>query len=193
MNCKSFLGLILFLFFLLMSVSYASDNHISIEPLGLGQDGLYEITLSGERFSEECWVGHSGHEIFFPAPDLYGGLILFANIKVKPGPSSERCSFSTTMIVYLPPATYTVELRIYTNFGLPEAAEFTSNLEDNQHLYVEKSSVPIDIQNVNAEIHIPDSFTLRNILVPGYEDTYWGEFEWNPDRLSFDLENAGVD
>jgi len=96
------------------------------------------------------------------------------------------------MVAYLPPAIYNVGL-LTSNGGPLEVATFTSNLEGNRYFQVEMSPLPIDIQKVNAEISAPDSFTLRNILVPGYEDTYWGEFKWNPNRLSFDLENAGVD
>ena len=75
MNRKLFFGLIFFFFLLFIRLSDASDNHISIDPVGLGQDGLYEITISGERFADECLVAETGYEIGRPPRDLliFGG------------------------------------------------------------------------------------------------------------------------
>jgi hypothetical protein len=48
-----------------------------------------------------------------------------------------------------------------------------------------------DISGSKADILDSSAIRISNIVVYGLPGTYWADFVWNPDTLSFELQNYG--
>jgi len=187
---------------LMSAFAYAAEDHLSISPSteaeGYGSGyakaraGELEITISGDRNSSEVvvvWMRYSViHRDCPTGPTNCIPNALKVTATIKEGENPGKSSYERKFPISLEPGTYSVSLYI---------SDLQSDYEpvyaDGVLLFVREDPIPLHIENSTGELNGSDSFTLRNIAVPGHEETFWGLFRWNPKALSFELEDAGVE
>ena len=202
----------------LMSVSvYADDENIlTISPSGDAGPGIYEITISGTRDSDTATVSEYTSDIRIMNTDLFGegvgGGMPTVTVKaaILKGKNSGSSTYRQKFRILLdkPGVYYFSYLLIGEGVGdeyyksgtvkmpTPPGGIFCHDGDNCNIFFVsERPSVNVSLQNVTAEITGTDSFTLRNLgaeLGSGEKFNAWGNFRWNPDTLSFELKDAGL-
>jgi hypothetical protein len=121
-------------------------------------------------------------------PSNCGSHSLSITATIKEGENSGKSTYERKLPVYLEPGSYNVNLYISDSHN-----DYNPLFADGCFLSVSGNPIPINIENITgAAITESDTFMLEGIRVPGYTETYWGTFKWNPDALSFDLMDAGI-
>ncbi len=200
---------------------YADDENIlTISPSGDAGPGIYEITISGTRDSDTATVDGYIADIRIMNPDLLGegvgGGMPSVTVKaaILKGKNSGSSTYQQKFRILLdkPGVYYFSYLLIGEGVGdeyyksgtvkmpTPPGGIFCHDGDNCNIFFVsERPSVNVSLQNVTAEITGTDSFTLRNLAgettdSQGVSQKFsaWGNFRWNPDTLSFELKDAGL-
>lgn len=206
MNCKVFFRILVISTIVLISASaYAAEDHLSISPstsdleagMIYARPGKIEVTISGERDSDNTTVVGVSYFVNYCCGGTSGGALQLAvKAIIEDGENPGKSTYEKKFPVYLEPGRYslTYQIRNSSSNGDYEYVSINPSAPGSSiFLSVTSDPIPINIENITeAAITKSDTFTLKGITVPGYAETYWGTFKWNPDALSFDLMDAGV-
>ncbi len=196
------------LIFLASAFVYAEDENIlTVTPPAGGGPGIYEITISGTRDSDTATVREYTTDI----RTMYchigeAGCVPSVTVKatIEKGQNPGRSTYLKKFRLLLEESMYYFSFLLqgegadgnYDKEGkviMPSSYEYTGF----SGLLVGSGRPPVNVslQNATAEITGTDSFTLRNLgaeLSSGEKFNAWGKFRWNPDTLSFELKDAGL-
>jgi hypothetical protein len=186
---------------ILSAFSYADETYLSISPspvydedkyLFSMRQGIYEFTVSGTRDVDISMsnIGFRMNYIVADNPPYGNAPSLEFYVNVIPGNPGIK-SFEKKIKIYLPEGLFHLKLLVAENYSEYRVVDIQLGGRYLKTLGVDGYPVSVDISECSAKLNGKDSFTLDNLILPGYEGRYWGTFQWNPDDLLWELKHAG--
>ncbi len=181
---------------------------LTISPSG-DAPGMYEIRIRGVRDSDKVEIrsvqasvrrydNPCAEAVSKDAVCLCLSDTLVVEAQIRKGTTSGKSTYEKKLKVFLGEGSYYIVYFKLSEDGKEFFGRVVSedSCEPLNGLHVTpKSPVNLSLQNATGEISGTDSFTLRNLgaeLGSGEKFSAWGKFRWNPDTLSFELKDAGL-